>query len=104
MPLNWENTDQFGNLKVAHSSASSLEELLADVAELAEVLAESHEGPLELSFDGTTGEVLGPSVDHVTHILQVPELGERVEEFVDPIGAALAEQYGDRIICLGAWP
>lgn len=72
--MEWQATDQFGNLFVGESDAQSWEELRPHVRMLVEELrARAGEG-FAVTVDFSYGEVNGPSPDQVSHIVQAPWL------------------------------
>lgn len=81
--IDWEATDNFGNLMVAKSDARSLEELREDLISLIdEALHRTPQGAI-FAVDAAYGEVAAPSGNAVTHILQAPWLSQRVAEGED---------------------
>lgn len=75
MGVLWESTDQFGNMFIGVSSATSVEELGADLKSLVEELSQrGSEGKVTVDFG--FGEINGPDPDAVSHVLQVPWLEE----------------------------
>lgn len=75
MGIQWEATDQFGNLFVAASTASSVEELAADVGSLISELRSAGKSGV-VSFDFEYCEINGPDPESVSHVLQVPWLAD----------------------------
>lgn len=70
--MEWQATDQFGNLYVGESSATSFGELQQDLASLVEeVLARGGEN-CRLTVDMAYQEVSGPAPEAVSHVLRVP--------------------------------
>lgn len=81
--IEWEATDNFGNLMVAKSEAQSLDELREDLASLIdEALYRTPHGAV-FAVDAAYGEITAPSGSAVTHILQSPWLSQRVAEGED---------------------
>ncbi len=72
--VNWEATDQFGNLYVGKSNAASLEELRPHVESLLEKLQERCDGPVQVTIDLQYGQINGPHPEQVSHVLNVPLL------------------------------
>ncbi len=72
--IEWEATDNFGNLMVAKSDADSVGELRADLQSLVEEAL--HRTPVNAVFavDAAYAEIAAPDGSAVTHILQVPLL------------------------------
>lgn len=78
--IEWEATDNFGNLMVARSSAVSLANLKEDLLSLMEeALHRTPEGA-RFAVDAVYGEVSAPTGSAVTHVLQIPWLSARVQE------------------------
>lgn len=77
--MEWEATDNFGNLMVARSEAASLADLKEDLLSLVEETL--HRTPLGARFavDALYGEVSAPRGSAVSHVLQVPWLTARVQ-------------------------
>ena len=81
--IEWEATDNFGNLMVAKSEAQSLDELREDLISLIdEALHRTPQGAV-FAVDAAYGEVTAPSGNAVTHILQVPWLSQRAAQGED---------------------
>ena len=72
--VNWEATDQFGNLYVGQSDASSIAELQPHVESLFEKLRERCDGPIQVTIDLEYGQINGPHPEQVSHVLNVPML------------------------------
>jgi hypothetical protein len=70
--LSWENTDQFGNLKVATSSATGLEDVEADLRDMSRTVFEQHGEDVMFSVDVSYAEVSAPKGDQVSHLLNLP--------------------------------
>lgn len=71
MSLQWDNTDQFGNLKVAISDASDAETFESHVQDMIARVREQHgDAGLIFSVDTSYKEVAAPRGDQVSHILQ----------------------------------
>ena len=79
--MEWEATDNFGNLNVGVSEASSLEELRGDLENLVEELHHRHPDGGQITVDFEYGEVNGPNPDEVSHVMQVAWLAGRGEDF-----------------------
>lgn len=91
MAVQWEATDQFGNLFVAASTAGSVEELAADVGSLISELRSAGRSGV-VSFDFEYCEINGPDPESVSHVLQVPWLADcDPEGLVGAIQGMLAE-------------
>lgn len=79
--MEWEATDNFGNLNVAVSEASSLEELRGDLESLVEELHHRHPDGGKISVDFSYGEVNGPDPEEVSYVMQVAWLMGREGDF-----------------------
>jgi hypothetical protein len=67
--MQWESTDNFGNLMVATSEATTPDGLAHDLQLLIDALLDRHEGEVAISVDVPYGEVAGPSGNQVSHIV-----------------------------------
>ena len=81
--LQWENTDQFGNLKVATSDATTLEEIEPDLRDLARAVFEQHGEDVMFSVDVNFAEISAPRGDQVSHLLNVPFVGNLIKNGTD---------------------
>lgn len=99
--LKWENTDQFGNLKVATSAATSSAELRAELVAMVEDVLTAHPTGAVFAVDAPFCEISAPSGDQVSHVLAVPlfESGLTMED----AQAMLQELVGDRAAVQGPW-
>ena len=84
--LQWENTDQFGNLKVAISSATSLDNVEDDLRELVKAVFDQHGDGVKFSVDVAYNEISAPRGDQVSHVLNLP--------FVSDLAAAGGDKKG----------
>lgn len=103
--LTWENTDQFGNLKVACSGASSVDTLNADLESLVEAVFAQHSSGVTFSVDASYGEIAAPNGDQVSHVLSLPFLSSVADKSAASaeIQQALREIVGDRASVIGPW-
>lgn len=74
--LRWQNTDQFGNLKVATTSATSFDDVVPDLTDLVETVFAQHGEDVKFSIDVAYGEVSAPGGDRVSHVLALPFITE----------------------------
>ena len=74
--MQWEATDQFGNLFVAMSEATSLDELKPQLTSLVEELQSRNPSGFQVTFDFGYGEINGPDPDQVSHVIQIPWIQE----------------------------
>lgn len=72
--MNWEATDQFGNLYVGTSEADSLESLRADIESMVEEVYQRCETVPTFSVDVSYNEISAPDGNQVSHVLTVPLL------------------------------
>jgi hypothetical protein len=72
--MQWSATDQFGNLYIGESDATTPDQLRPHLASLLEELRERASGPVVVSIDMDYTEISGPTPDHVSHILRAPNL------------------------------
>ncbi len=89
--MNWEATDQFGNLYVGVSEAESTDDLRPHLASLIEELCQRTPGPIQVTIDMSYAEINGPDPEQVAYVLQVPWLSGQGPDVVEQIKAALAE-------------
>lgn len=90
--MQWSSTDQFGNLNVATSDATTFEELRPDLASLIEELQLRTQGPIRITVDIDYTELNGPDPENVSHILQAPNLAcFHSDQSPEEIRAAIAE-------------
>lgn len=95
MDVQWEATDQFGNLYVGMSSATSFAQLSGHVQDLAEKLKERFpDGPIVITIDFEYGEINGPDPEGVSHVLQTPWITDQTEIGPEEMAARLAEATG----------
>jgi len=94
--MQWEATDQFGNLWVGVSDAVSIHELRPHLASLVEQLALRTEGkPFRITIDREYGEINGPDPDGVSHVIRCGWVEGLEAEYAQDICDALEE------ICAG---
>ncbi len=81
--LNWENTDQFGNLKVAESSATSLDDVEGDLRDMVRAVLDEHEKDATFAVDAAYAEISAPRGDQVSHILNLPFVSNLIANGMD---------------------
>ncbi len=107
--LQWENTDQFGNLKVATSEATTLDNVKPDLEELVRAVFEQHGREVTFSIDVPYSEISAPRGDQVSHVLNLPFVSVFVAGGMEKaeIQASLAQQlrslFGDTTKVIGPW-
>ena len=107
--LQWENTDQFGNLKVATSSATSLENVKSDLEDMVRAVFEQHGREVTFSIDVPYAEISAPRGDQVSHLLNLPFVSVFVAGGMEKgeIQASLTQQLkslvGDTTKVVGPW-
>lgn len=69
--MQWEATDQFGNLYVGASQSASAEELTNELRSMLTELRDRGAESVILTCDFDYAEISGPDPDQVSHILQV---------------------------------
>lgn len=74
--LEWEATDNFGNLMVAKSEAETLDDLKEDLRSLVEEALHRTPSGAAFAVDVAYGEIAAPDGNAVTHILQIPLLAK----------------------------
>ena len=86
--MQWESTDNFGNLSVATSNAQTPESLKEDLQNLVTTLFHRWESTpdldIKISIDVRSGEICGPDSNQVSHIMEVPWLSKRVRDGETP--------------------
>lgn len=90
--MEWQATDQFGNLYVGESSATSLDELRPQIASMiSEVRLRAGES-FRVCVDFDYKEIMAPDPENVTHVLRVPWLASQSPEtFVGELATIVAE-------------
>ena len=107
--LKWENTDQFGNLKVATSMATSLENVKPELEDMVNSVFEQHGRDVTFSVDVPYAEISAPRGDQVSHILNLPFVSVFVAGGMDKdeIQRSLIQQLkslvGDTTKIIGPW-
>lgn len=85
--MEWEATDQFGNLYIGESNAKSVEELSHHLRMLIAEVLERTGGEFTLTLDYECSEITGPFPENVSHILRVPWIAsqpqKRVQDLID---------------------
>lgn len=101
--MNWESTDNFGNLSVATSAATSLEELKVELESMIDVVFTRTTDGVRFSVDKSYQEIAAPSDQQVTHVLTVPLLATVSEEAVQSTLREVLAQLGREATVQGAW-
>ncbi len=107
--LQWENTDQFGNLKVATSTATTLDNVKSDLEDLVRAVFEQHGREVTFSVDVPYAEISAPRSDQVSHVLNLPFVSVFVAGGMpkDEIQKSLTQQLksfvGDTTKVIGPW-
>lgn len=107
--LQWENTDQFGNLKAATSSASGLDNVEDDLKDLVRAVFDQHGEDVKFSVDVAYAEISAPRGDQVSHILNLPFVSDLVASGVekssisDSLKSKLVDLVGDDSKIIGPW-
>lgn len=78
--MDWQATDQFGNLYIGESSATSIDDLVPDLKSLVSELIERNGTKFQLTIDFEYQEVNGPHPENVTHIMRIPWLSTMEKE------------------------
>ncbi len=96
--MQWEATDQFGNLYVGESEATTLEQLQPELVSLVDELCARTPGPVRISIDLEYGELNGPNPEQISHVLRVPSLASLpFAEISAMIATICAEKGIDRV-------
>ncbi len=88
--MEWQATDQFGNLYIAESGAKSFEELRPHIDMLVDALRERAGESFQVTLDMDYKEICGPHPENVSYLVRVPWLAgqdsvvvtERVRQLV----------------------
>lgn len=72
--MRWDPTDQFGNLFIGESAATTLDELAPEIMSMISELRSRTDGPITVSVDVEYGDINGPDPDQVSHVLKAPFL------------------------------
>ncbi|MCW5937631.1 MAG: hypothetical protein KIT11_10040 [Fimbriimonadaceae bacterium] len=92
--MEWQATDQFGNLYVAESDAQSLEELRPHIASLVNEVRERAGDSFRITLDMGYQELNGPDPDNVSHVLRVPWFaGQPKDETTQAVEACVREAF-----------
>lgn len=84
--MQWEGTDQFGNLFIGVSDATSIDELRPHLASLVEQLKIRTEGrPMTITVDTEYGEINGPDPNGVSHVIRCGWVEGLPAEYVQDI-------------------
>lgn len=93
--MQWEATDQFGNLYVGVSTATSFGELTPHLQSLAEKLRERFpDEPITVTLDLEYAEINGPNPESVSHVIQCAWLSEQTELSAEELRAAIGQVTG----------
>lgn len=89
--MKWEATDQFGNLYVGVSEASSWSELQPHIVSMVEEIQARTSSAIRLTIDLEYAEISGPDPDRVSHILKSSWLGgQDADEALSQISQAIS--------------
>lgn len=90
--MDWEATDQFGNLWVGNSHAVGIDDLRPELESLVEQLVHRTEGrPFKITIDREYGEINGPDPDGVSHVIRNSWVEGLPAEYAQDICDALEE-------------
>jgi len=78
--MEWQATDQFGNLYVGDSEAQCLEDLRPELAMLVDEVRERAGDSFQITIDFDYKEISGPEPEKVTHILRVPWIATQLPD------------------------
>lgn len=95
--MQWEATDQFGNLWVGVSDAACIEDLRPHLASLVDQLVLRTEGkPFKVTIDREYGEINGPDPDGVSHVIRCGWVeglpAEQAQDIMDALEEIRAEK------------
>ena len=68
--MQWQATDQFGNLYIGVSDSMTVDDLSTELASMIDELASRNPGPITLTVDQEYGEINGPDPNQVSHVLR----------------------------------
>lgn len=90
--MEWQATDQFGNLYIGESDAQSFEELRPHLAQLIEELHGRAGDQFRVGVDFDYREVCGPDPQQVSHIVRIPWMASQTpDEFMPTLATIVAE-------------
>lgn len=69
--MQWEATDQFGNLYVLASQSKDVKSLRGELTSMIEQLRDRYGDEFVLTIDFAYSEINGPDAENVSHVLQV---------------------------------
>jgi hypothetical protein len=103
--MQWESTDQFGNLMVATCDATDSEGISEALSEMVRAVFERTPEGVTFSIDSSYREVAAPSPDQVSHILTLPYLGggESCRAEVERLLAQVVADKGLQARIIGPW-
>lgn len=95
--MQWEATDQFGNLYVMMSTAVAIDELRPQLVSLVEQLnARTGGAPFTITVDTEYGEINGPDPNGVSHVIRCGWVeglpAEQAQDVLDALQEACVEQ------------
>lgn len=93
--MEWQATDQFGNLYVGESDAESVDELRPHLASLIEELRLRASGPIQITIDLAYSEINGPDPEQVAYVMQVPWLSSQSRDSLAALPSVIEELGGD---------
>jgi hypothetical protein len=94
--MEWQATDQFGNLYVATSDATGVEELAPHLESLVDELRSRVGTAFTVSVDAPYGEISGPDPGRVSHMLKVDWLTSASESDLEEIQTLIQNICADR--------
>jgi len=94
--MEWQATDQFGNLYIATSDAQSVEELAPYLESLVDELMYRVGTTFGVTVDAPYGEIAGPHPSRVTHMLKVDWLSSAGESDLEQIHTLIQDICADR--------
>lgn len=90
--MNWEATDQFGNMYIGASAATSRESLLPDVVALLGEMRSRIGIAFQVTFDYSYQEINAPDPENVVFVVQVPWLASLSREVAIELVGSLVEE------------
>lgn len=100
--MEWQATDQFGNLYIATSDAQNVEELAPHLESLVDELLSRVGTAFAVTVDAPYGEIAGPDPSRVTHMLKVDWLGSASDTDLEQIQDLIQNICADRGVHVGS--
>jgi hypothetical protein len=87
--MQWQATDQFGNLYVGSTDANCVDDILPDIESLIQELKARVGDSFQVTVDSSYGEISGPDPGKVTHMLRSTWISDASEEDIERLQLAI---------------